>query len=121
MNPGRKQIIAVVIALFFTLAATIIALFLLKPQPRDIILGRWKKVSAGENVQIAFYSDGKVFSYVNGNRTYLGKYSFIDSATLKFDFYFISSSYFKVKVLSRSTITLTDENGKTSRYVKEPE
>lgn len=121
MNPGRKQIIAVVIALFLVSAAAAAALLYLKPQPRDIILGRWKKVSSDENVQIAFYSDGKVFSYVNGNRTYLGKYSFIDSSTLKFDFYFISSSYFKVKVLSRSTITLTDENGKASRYVKEPE
>lgn len=121
MNLGRKQITAIVIAAFLIVAAGLFILMYFKPQPKDIIIGRWKKVSADENVYIAFYTDGKVFSYINESRTYLGKFTFIDSNTLKFDFYFISSSYFKVKVLSRSDITLTDEHGKTSRYVKAPE
>lgn len=121
MNLGRKQIIAIVTAAFLVVAAGLFILLYFKPLPRDIILGRWKKVSADENVYIAFYADGKVFSYINESRTYLGKFNFIDSNTLKFDFYLISSSYFKVKVLSRSIITLTDEHGKTSKYVKAPE
>ncbi len=102
-------------------AAGLFILLYFKPHPRNIILGRWKKVNADENIYIAFYADGKVFSYINGGRTYLGKFTFIDGNTVKFDFYFISSSYFNVKVLARDTITLTDEHGKTVRYVKAPE
>jgi hypothetical protein len=120
-NLNRKQIIPIIVMACFFVAASLFIMSYFKPLPRDIILGRWKKVSANEDISIAFYADGKVFSYINGGRTYLGKYTFIDSCTVKFDYYFISSSYFKVKTLTRDSIMLTDEHGNASEYNRTPE
>jgi len=117
---SRRQVTTLVLIASATLVAGVLLLSYLWPSPRDILNGTWKQVSALEDRSMAFFPDGKVFLYVDGKRSYQGKFKFVDPKTLKIEYYLITSRYYSIKVLSRTSIELTDEKNSTVKYTKIP-
>jgi hypothetical protein len=117
-NLSKRQIISLVLVSWALLIAGFLIASYVRPNPGDILTGTWKKVSVDEDISLAFYADGNAFSYNSGKRTFLGKYRLIDRKTIRIDYYMINSSYCTIIVLARDAITITDEKGRTAKYIK---
>ena len=77
------------------------------------IVGRWEGESNGYFRSLEFFSDG---TYASSHPNYSGRYT-IDGNRIKLDGYIAEPLIYSFTI-SNQTLTLTDDNGRSSKYYR---